>query len=157
KVGTPRPMAGCYDGAHYRAADPDVNREVGEVRAPDFFVCPMDKRKSPLSRGYQSASLFVGVGILAATQPETDGGPRHVEGFAQPIRQIALIGRRHHLWARSEYNKAWRPRLGLRHVAQLETAPGHGRRRMALGHGRQPAVELGRRNVGIPDALDLED
>src|SRR6185312_8917227 len=104
-----------------------------------------------------SALVVVGEGVLAATQPEADRRAGHAEGLAHVVDEVALIGRGHGIWPRGKDDEARRAHAGLRHVAEFQSPAGDRRRRMRFGGRVEPAIELGGRDVGVPDLLGGKD
>src|SRR5215467_5903616 len=64
--------------------------------------------------------------------------------------EIASIRIRYLAWPRGEEGESGGSDVDLGNVAQAQPSPARGRRRMALLHRGQPAIEVGGRNTSVP-------
>src|SRR5690606_25165634 len=81
------------------------------------------------------------VGIVRGAKGDADRHARHVEGLTQAVDEVAHIRARHGFGPRARKHEAWRARLDLRDVFDLEAAAGDSRWRMARHHLLEPTVE----------------
>ena len=109
------------------------------------------------NRGSLALVRPAGKRIVRGAQGDADRHAGHVEGFAQAVREIADIGLRHRIRPRALDDEAWRPRLGLRHIFDLQPAPGNGGRRVMRQDAFQPTVELAGGDAAVPNLVGPDD
>src|SRR5579884_2007973 len=99
------------------------------------------------------------IAAAAEVQPQRDG--TQLEFAPQCVEQVATIALGELIGPVAEHDEAWRPRLHLCDVAELDALALWRRRRVCLGGAFEPAVELSGRNATAPCVAqferDLED
>src|SRR5690606_33226788 len=93
---------------------------------------------------FRTLPMPSGVGVLAFAQVQADGHTREVERRAQPVHEIAVISLGQGLRLRAEDDERRRPRVRLRHVAQLDPPSAGSRRRVTAQGLLEPAIEVWR-------------
>src|ERR1700730_5202919 len=95
------------------------------------------------------------IGLLAQADPHRR--TRKFEKLTQGVDEIAQVGLRHGVRARTEQDETRRPRLGLGDVIQFQPSARHRRRRFVVDGLLDPAIKRSRRHPPVPHRARLFD
>ena len=83
--------------------------------------------------------------------------PGNSKASRRLLVEVAHIGHGQVVELVAEQREGRRPRLGLRHIADLDAPAGDSRRRMGREHAFEPAIDLRGGNAAVPDLIGAED